>query len=205
MSTSLDYLRLRESEVKSWNRDALEESARSQDHDFPDRLITLLPSPEEDFAGGPRDIQSSALHSKLSALCELFLSATPEQRTFIRSMINEKMGGKLQAFGFRTAVMGARQNNDHLIRLGLAAHAVEDVVTGDVRDALVLLTILFNAARRIRADPGILFHEVAMISGPAMRSVMLDFINRPPHLQTLSCMGFMEVETCDGVWYQQSE
>ncbi len=204
MTTLLDYHRLRDSEVKSWNLAALEEAVRSQNPTFPERVKALLPEPEEKFSGDRLTIQRCPLHSKLTELCELYLSSTPEQRTFIRTRIDKRLGGKMQGFGFRAAVLGARQKSEHTIRLGLVAHAIEDLATGDVRDNLCLLTVLFNAAKRFGSDPAVLFQEVAGMAGPAMSAVLRDYLNRHPDLQTLEMMGFREVETPDGVYYQQA-
>jgi hypothetical protein len=85
------------------------------------------------------------------------------------------------------------------LRLGLAAHAVDDLTSGDARDILISVTPLYHAAERIGAGGAAMFREVAEFSGRGTAALLLDFSNRPPALQSLAVMGWSEVETPVGV------
>ncbi len=201
--TTLEYHRLRNTYVKSWNLQALEDAAGSQDPAFPEHVERLLLLPEEKPSGNPDAPGPAMLHPKLLELCQLYLSSTLEQRMFIRSRIDRRLGGRLLGFSYGAAILGLRQKSEQRLRVGLVAHAIEDLAAGDVRDNLVILTLLFDAAKRIGSDPSTLFREVAGTSAPAMSAVLLDYLKRDPQLQTPECMGFREVETPEGVGYQQ--
>jgi hypothetical protein len=100
--------------------------------------------------------------------------------------------------GVRQAVVGMREKSEYAIRLGVVAHAIDDLASGDARDTLVRLTLLWYAANRIGADANALFLAVAAISGPAFSALLADWVKRDPSLQSLACMGWQEVETPEG-------
>ena len=193
----LDYHRLHREETESWNLSALEQTALAQDATLPERLMPLLPWSEERFSGDLVTIDRSPLFEKLASLAQLYLRATPEQRTYIRSRLNWKAAEKLESFGIRAAALGVREHSPEMVRSGLAAFAAGDIGP-DAREILMSVALLFHCANRCGFDAQSLFQEAAAISGPGMAALLLDFLNRPAGLQTLSCMGWHEVETSAG-------
>lgn len=197
----LDYHRLHREETEAWNLSALEQAARAQDATLPDQLTQLLPSLEERFSSGLVTIDRGPLFEKLESLAKLYLRATPEQQTYIRSRLNWKAAEKLESFGIRAAALGVREQSRELVRIGLAAFAAGDIGP-DAREILMSVALLFHCANRCGSDAQSLFQEAAAISGPGMAALLLDFLNRPPGLQTLACMGWQEVETPEGPGYR---
>jgi len=193
----VDYHGLHREETRSWDLAGLEQTARSQDATLPERVQALLPSSEEQFSDDLTAIDRGPLFEKLAGLSQLYLSASTEQRTYIRSRLDWKSGQKLESFGVRAAVLGVREQSPDRVRLGLAAFAAADIGP-DVRDVLLSIALLFHCANRCGSTAQTLFAEAAAVSGPAMAAVLLDFLNRPPELQTLACMGWHEVESPQG-------
>jgi hypothetical protein len=196
--TNLDYHRVRSEETKTWNPAELEAAARKRDATFPKKVAALLPGPKDWLTAKVSSVEPSAAADKLIELCELYRAGTPEERVYIRSRIEHPSGKAFLGLGRRQAVVGMRQKSIDAIRLGVVAHAIDDLASGDARDTLVYLTLLWHAAKRIGADADALFLEVAAIAGPAFSAVLGDWVKRDPSLQSLGCMGWREVETSDG-------
>lgn len=196
--TNLDYHRVRSEERKTWNAAGLEAAARKRDAAFPAKVAALLPGPKDWLTAKISSVEPSLAADKLIELCELYRAGTPEDRVFMRSRIERPSGKALLGLGRRQAVIGMRQKSIDAIRLGVVAYAIDDLASGDARDTLVYLTLLWHAAKRIGADADALFLEVAAIAGPAFSALLEDWVKRHPSLQSLACMGWQEVETPEG-------
>jgi len=197
--TNLDYHKLRIEEKKTWNPPELEAAARKRDAAFPEKVAERLPAPKDWLTAKISSVEPSPAAGKLLELCGLYLGGTPEERVYMRSRIELPSGKALLGLGRRQAVLGMREKSEHAIRLGVIAYAIDDLASGDARDTLVYLTLLFHAAKRIGADANALFLEVAAIAGPAFSALLADWVKRDPSLQSLGCMGWREVETPEGL------
>jgi hypothetical protein len=197
--TTLDYHKLRTEEKKTWNPAELEAAARTRDVTFPVKVAALLPGPKDWLTAKISSVELSPVSVKLIELCELYLAGTPEERVFMRSRIDLASGKAFMGLGVRQAVVGMREKSASVIRLGVVAHAIDDLASGDARDTLVHLTLLYHAANRIGADANALFLAVAEIAGPAFSALLEDWVKRDPSLQSLACMGWQEVETPEGL------
>ncbi len=196
--TNLDYHRVRSEERKTWNAAGLEAAARKRDAAFPEKVAALLPGPRDWLTAKISQVELSPVSENLIALCELYLAGTADERVFMRSRIEITSGKALMGLGVRQAIVGMREKSEQSIRLGVVAHAIDDLASGDARDTMVRLTLLWHAAKRIGADAGALFLDVAAIAGPAFSALLEDWVKRHPSLQSLECMGWQEVETPDG-------
>jgi hypothetical protein len=196
--TNLDYHRVRAEETKTWDAAELEAAARTRDVTFPEKVAALLPGPKDWLTAKISSVTLSPAAGKLIELCELYLAGTQEERVFMRSRIDLTSGKAFMGLGVRQAVVGMREKSEYAIRLGVVAHAIDDLASGDARDTLVRLTLLWYAANRIGADANALFLAVAAISGPAFSALLADWVKRDPSLQSLACMGWQEVETPEG-------
>jgi hypothetical protein len=196
--TTLDYHKLRIEEKKTWNPALLEAGARKRDSTFPEKIASLLPGPKDWLTAKISSVTLSPVAAKLIELCELYLAGTPDERVFMRSRIDLASGKAFMGLGVRQAVVGMREKSEYAIRLGVIAHAIDDLASGDARDTLVRLTLLWHAAKRIGADANAVFLAVAAIAGPAFSALLEDWVKRHPSLQSLACMGWQEVETPEG-------
>src|SRR5579859_667067 len=196
--TNLDYHRLRNEEEKTWNPADLEAAARKRDATFPEKVAALLPGSRDWLTAKISSAEPSPAAGKLLELCELYRAGTPEESVYIRSRIERPSGKAFLGLGRRQAVLGIREKSEHAIRLGVVAYAIDDLASGDARDTLVYLTLLWHAAKRIDADANAMFLEVAAIAGSAFSALLADWVKRDASLQSLGCMGWQEVETPDG-------
>ena len=196
--TTLDYHKLRIQEKKTWNPVQLEAAARKRDSTFPEKITGRLPGPRDWLTAKISLVELNPVSEKLIELCELYLAGTADERVFMRSRIDTASGKAFMGLGVRQAIVGMREKSEEAIRLGVVAHAIDDLASGDARDTLVRLTLLWHAAKRIGADADALFLEVAAIAGPAFSALLEDWVKRHPSLQSLACMGWQEVETPEG-------
>ena len=146
---------------------------REENSQIPD-VAELLPQPTDD---------------SLRRLCEMYLNSTPAQRVYITLQVDHTSGRALQRFGDTCALTAWKSKSAESIRLGLTAHAVDNLASGDARDVLIAVTLLFNAAKRIGADAVVLFNEIAEVSPSPIATLLRDYLRRPPELQSLQCMG----------------
>lgn len=191
----LDYHALREKEKASWNFADVERDAAFVEHSQ-----ALLAVGSERVKPGLLTLDGGPLFQKVQQLCQFYRDASPAQRTYLRSQVDFRLGGRLASFGLRAAVAGARERAPDGVALGVTAFVLADLV-GDVREVLMSLSVMLRCAKLSGADAAQLFHEVAAIAGPAMSAVLVDFSCRPPEVSTLASMGWREVETPEGVGF----
>lgn len=173
--TLLDYHRLQREEIERWDLVQIESAARAQDASFPERVTALLPSEDEKS----RASHGSPLFEKIQTLCELWLAATPEQRTFIRSRINAKRAFRLGGFRAEAKRLAIETGADSWLRLALASLAIENL-NNDARDVILSVQGLLVASRKIQADWSGLVRSVAALSGPAVASLLEDCLHNHP-------------------------
>ena len=135
-------------------------------------------------------------------LCDLYRGATDRQRTWVRSRIDRKIGGKLGAFGLRAAVLGAREQSLPLARASLTAFVIEDLTPGDIRDVLIAFSLVCHCAGLAGANVPALLREVGALAGPAMRALYEDWAERYPNVQQIGSMGWKQVDTEEGVGFR---
>ena len=191
----LDYHRLRRKEVES--------GVPEQPASFVAQMDAFLPQAGEKLPGDLVDIQPSPLHDRLRELCRLYLGATPDQQLYMRTRIDRKRAGPLTVYGLREAVLGVRSGSEDLVRLGLTAFAIENLASGDARETLMSVSVLYHAAERV-GNAAAIFEETARISGPGFAGLLRDFAARHPNLRKMSVMGWHEVETPDGPGFRWS-
>ena len=135
-------------------------------------------------------------------LCDLYCAATDVQRTWLRSRIDRNIGGKLNLFGLRAAILAAREHSQSLARASLIAYAISALVEGDIRDVLIGLSLLCHCAELAGADVPALFREAATLAGPAMRALYEGWAVRYPDVQQIPSMGWKQVDTDEGIGFR---
>jgi hypothetical protein len=200
--TLLDYHRLFAEERKTWDPAGLERAARGEDPAFPEQVTELLPRPGERFLGDLIDLDTSALYQRIQRLCKRYRDGSDAQRVYIRSRMDHNAGSKLTSFGLRAAVVGARQRSSAQIQLALAAFAIADLTCGDVRDVLIPLAVVLHAAEKASGDAASEFHMGALLCGPAMAAVLIDYTSRLPAEHALGVMQWSAIDTPDGIGYR---
>lgn len=105
------------------------------------------------------------MYTFLDELCPIYLGASPQQRSEIRSAVSDKEGlwSGLINYVYRAARGLQASNDKEWLRLGLAAISIEDCSI-DFRDTLMALAELYVAAEKAGIDPEPQFREVAELS-----------------------------------------
>ncbi len=106
----------------------------------------------------------------------------------------------LRAFAVRMAALAVRRADPQPLRIGLLAAGIASQKSIDSRDDLGALAPLWRTARILQLDPVVEFREAAAIF-PLPAQIFADWIARPPALQGVSSMGYLESTDEDGFRY----
>lgn len=107
----------------------------------------------------------------------------------------------LLAFAERMATLARRDASPEQLRLGLAAAGLA-VATGDPREGLLVLPLLWRSADVLGLDPSAEFRAVAHELDDGEH--LLDFVAREPEDQTIEAMGYVEVDDDLGFHYERT-
>ncbi len=198
--TLQDYHRRRHEEELSWDRVRLRRDAGAAFITAVEPLLSTT-DPKWDPGGLVRIVRERSFDDCVQ-LCDLYRGATDRQRTWVRSRIDRKIGGKLGAFGLRAAVLGAREQSLPLARASLTAFVIEDLTPGDIRDVLIAFSLVCHCAGLAGANVPALLREVGALAGPAMRALYEDWAERYPNVQQIGSMGWKQVDTEEGVGFR---
>ncbi|GII88847.1 hypothetical protein Ssi03_68370 [Sphaerisporangium siamense] len=97
----------------------------------------------------------------------------------------------LGAFAERAASMAVRRQDVRELRAGLLAAAIAQETSGDPREALAALSLLYRAAEMIGHDPDVEFSALNEFSG-GRAGGLLDFLRRSPEDKAIEAMGYEE-------------
>ena len=79
-----------------------------------------------------------------------------------------------------------REKSKDAIRLGVIAHAIDELASGDARDTLVRLTLLYHAAKRIGPMPAPASSKWRRFPGLPFRRCSRIGVKGDPSLQSLA-------------------
>jgi hypothetical protein len=116
---------------------------------------------------------------------------------------SEKGRQVLGTYAERSASLAVRTRAPDRVVAGLIAVVVGGLDQND-REALVLMPLLEDAARRLGLEPADLFEEAAEVVGhPGTVNLML-WLSRRPEDRTLECMGYEAGQDDSGFRYRWS-
>jgi hypothetical protein len=204
MATLHDYHALRAQEEQAWRQRPPAAALARRDPSALRRLRRLLRGMVSysgrhavDFLPGRRNQADIAA----AELCAAYRQARALERAFLRSQVGGARAWALLTFSKRAAVDALNTGAVEPLRNALAAHALEDLAWGDVRDNLVALGLIYHCARSIGAGPRKLFREAAGIAGPCMARVLREFVRRKDLANIVRAMGFRRVRVEGGVGF----
>ncbi len=134
-------------------------------------------------------------------LINLFVQAIPTQREIILSIIDSGTADALQAYSWRLAVWGARQNSRELLLEGLIGLVI-DGGKADIRDTISVMPVLYHSAIKIGIEPQSLFDEAASYFHNDVARILSAFPRRPPENRNLQSFYYVEVSTPEGIDYK---
>lgn len=139
------------------------------------------------------------LDDELSNLCRRFAAGNPHVRAQLRRAASMDDFYTLLSFARRSAVFAMRDRQAEHIIDGLAAIATIEPNRIDFRDALLALSLLHHAGRKIAANPTDLFGKAASLAEPRMSELILGFLMRSEDGRDIQkSWGYTEVETNAG-------
>jgi len=144
----------------------------------------------------PRDAEIEALLRSWMALDESTRQAAAQG-------IAEEQRFTLLAYSERMASLAVRKRNQELIRLGLLALGI-DGWRGDWRDNAALISLHYDAAQRVGADPASLFETTAGVLSPKAANALRSFLRRAPADKSLEAMGYEAGTDADGFRYKRT-
>ena len=104
----------------------------------------------------------------------------------------------------RMATLAVREGSGHRALLGLLAVALTWRACIDVRPAIPVLGLLYDAAKRASGEPERVFMEAAAICPADVAPVLRDFLTRTDLEQIADEMGFSDGQDRDGFRYRRT-
>lgn len=155
---------------------------------LPDYRFAPLPS--------PIDHQISDIFSRLGQ------ASNPDRHAFAES-VREDDAYALVAYAERMSMLSVRQRSEKLLVFGLAALGYAST-KADPRTVLMVVSLLHHSAKALGEDPHKAFKRAYMyLAEPAASELMNGFLRRDPKDQSISVMGFQEIDGPSGIIYWQ--
>lgn len=117
--------------------------------------------------------------------------------------IRESQRFTLLAFSERMASLAVRERSPNLVFAGLLALGV-DGWRSDWRDNLVLLSLHYDAARKLNIEPDVVFGEAAKLFENKVSEAFGSFLRRSEEDKSLGAMGYREGTDNDGFRYMRT-
>jgi hypothetical protein len=148
----------------------------------------------------PRDYAAQPLPASLDDRVRTFVAS--ERAADKQPQLTREAEWVLIVFAGRMASLAVRENSEAHVQSGLAALAL---IQGqvDLRDAIIYLSILYDAAVRIGAQADTIFKSFADAEGPMIRYIVA-FPARKPEDKAISAMGFSVIEAPEGFIYRKN-
>lgn len=143
------------------------------------------------------------LDAEIARLLDAFAHASPARREFLLSRITPAHSPTLLAFSERMASLGVREREPRRLFEGLLALVVESFAA-DYRENAMILSLHYDAATKIGADPARLFEEAASYAKPEVAQALRGFLARSPEDKSIAAMGYEEGAEPGGFRYQRN-
>jgi catechol 2,3-dioxygenase-like lactoylglutathione lyase family enzyme len=145
----------------------------------------------------------SARDAELATFLEALIAGGPEGRDRAAARLGPAYTSTLLAFGERMATRAARGREPRAAQLGLLAVGLVWRQAPDVRAAIPVLAVLYDASARAGADPAAMFSEVGKLAPDDVAPVFTAFLTRPDLDEIASAMGFAPGADRDGFRYRR--
>lgn len=141
----------------------------------------------------------TGLDTPLYGLVAAFAEAETRSRGRLVEQLTRRQRIYLTSFGVRLASMAVRELDPELIVLGLVALGLGWPGVGDLRESMMDLAPVYQAAMKLEAIPADLFGRAARIVGDDDFSRFLRaWLRRSERDKSLKVMGYREVTDADG-------
>ena len=143
------------------------------------------------------------LDQKIGSLIEDWCELPRGDRDREATTIVEEQAAVLRAFSERMATLAVRSRDRHLLFLGLLALGIDGGLV-DWREDILLLSLHFDAAKKVGIAPNEVFSEAGKLLPSRVSEVLTAFLNRSPEDQSLEVMGYEESSDEGGFRYRRT-
>jgi hypothetical protein len=141
------------------------------------------------------------IDKEIERLCARFMEASPKQRQSVSVALDEKVCTALFFFAERMAMLSVRQQSYSVLFNGLVALVIIGHRT-DGRELLMVLSLIYRSAVKLRVDPETLFHAAVHYAvDETTRALILSYLQRSPENRNIASMGYREFEGPSGLVY----
>jgi hypothetical protein len=162
-----------------------------------ERLAKLKVS---DFWGKVRTLPED-LRNDLDKLTECFPTIDLDSRDQIRTAIKPTFSFVFLWYAKEMSIHAVRRRDYELISDGLTSLAIENAVF-DLRESIILMSLLFNSALKLGVDAPRLFLKAATLAeNKGLAEALTNFPKRPKENRAISVFNFAEAETEEGFSY----
>ena len=165
-----------------------------------DTLVQLEQSRVRDYYAMP---MPSPLDEAVAALARRYSQAPAAERTAIDARISLEHSYGFLIFAERMAALAVRERSVERVRDGLLGLALEHFRL-DLREDLMVFSLLHHSARRIGADADALFRSLGPPTVAADVAQEFErFAQRPAELKQIRVFGYHEVSDDTGFRYDR--
>lgn len=154
---------------------------------------------DQNIGYGPTPIPS-ARDAEIESLLVKWQAFSPSDRNEASARIIKNQRFTLLAFAERMATSAVRQKDPKCIHLGLLALGLDGWNT-DWRDNVTILSLHYDAAIRLAADPSFIFSEAGNLLSEKVRRSYANFLARNDEDKSLEAMGYAIGSDDDGFRY----
>lgn len=140
------------------------------------------------------------LDNKITAMLDLYKSGSLGTRLEIAAKISSKQTWGLLAYAERMAILSVRAKSRKFLENALLALVIEGFRV-DVRENILMLSLINNSAIKIGVDAKQLFESAIGNVEPEIAQRIREFIGRPIENKSIQSMGYSEAMTSDGFSY----
>jgi catechol 2,3-dioxygenase-like lactoylglutathione lyase family enzyme len=146
----------------------------------------------------------SARDVQIGAYLQRLMSKGIEERDQAANALGPAHTDTFLSYGERMATLSARERNPHHALLGVLAVALTWRRCLDVRPAIPILGLLYDAAKRAGGEPDRVFVDAAALCPADVAPVLRDFLTRADLDQIADEMGFSDGQDRDGFRYRRT-
>jgi catechol 2,3-dioxygenase-like lactoylglutathione lyase family enzyme len=146
----------------------------------------------------------AARDAQVRAYLERLMSAGAAERDQAANTLGARYTDTFLGYGERMATLAARDGDVHHVLFGLLAVALTWRGCVDVRPAIPVMGLLYDAANRAGGAPEHVFGETAALCPADVAPVFRDFLTRPDLEQIADEMGFAVGQDRDGFRYRRT-
>jgi hypothetical protein len=137
------------------------------------------------------------IDDEIASILRAYLELDDTGKTTVRQKVGHDQKFVFLAFAERMASLAIRLKSQEPLMMAMMALFLQ-IGTGDVREDILRLTLVYAAARKLGIDPRFVFFESARQFGLHNTSGLEAFLGRSDEDKSVDSMGYAEGEDEDG-------